>query len=165
MLVSRQVLIDRIPSFKVELSNKGFKEYGQAVIDVPVDFIEGVEIVLRAAHGEFTDECFTVPIKEVWYCIQFCKERLVQLEKLSSWFAQWLERKKIMELKLWSQNDYMDMMGLLYPCYIFDHAKGFAFMSNRLVYDVADHITECNPTEYGSLRLDHHAIGKRSIST
>jgi hypothetical protein len=41
-----------------------------------------------------------------------------------------------------------------------DHANGFAIMTRRLAYRMADHITEKNPTNNRKLHLDGNVVGK-----
>ncbi len=67
-----------------------------------------------------------------------------------------MDNKKIEEIK---QNRDNEMRLLLYPCFIFDHAVGFALLTKNLVYNISNHLTELNPTENRSLHLDHTVIG------
>jgi hypothetical protein len=53
-----------------------------------------------------------------------------------------------------------EMRQLLFPCHEFDHARGFAFLSRKLTYGMADHITEHNPTVHNHLHLEGNVIGE-----
>ncbi|KAF8866840.1 hypothetical protein BDZ45DRAFT_768617 [Acephala macrosclerotiorum] len=155
MKVSRQVLMDNSRPFKAEFTGKRWKETDASNIDVEIDTLISVEVVLRAIHNTLNDNMYGlgVPISEVWEAIQFCDYRQIEVSKLNSWFAKWLERKDMKKL------GHSDMKQLLFPCYTFDHAYGFAFMTRSLAYQCAEHTTEWNPTEYRHLHLDGNAVG------
>lgn len=71
------------------------------------------------------------------------------------WFANWYE----------SQSSVLsDSRELLYPCYIFDHAKGSTEATKHLAYAAAFHITESRPSSRfpNKLRLDQRVIRKSS---
>ena len=49
--------------------------------------------------------------------------------------------------------DILEQRQLLFPCYHFDHAEGFARATRFLVYHVSGHIQEDNPIEHDELHL------------
>ncbi|KUJ21786.1 uncharacterized protein LY89DRAFT_637739 [Mollisia scopiformis] len=156
MKVNRQVLIDNSQVFKAMMSSDGhWKETYASTIDMEVDNIPSVEVVLRALHGTMKEELYgaSVSFPDVWEIIQFCSYRQIEVLKLKGWFAKWLENA--LKVKL----DHDDLKMLLFPCYTFDHAKGFASMTKTLAYNSAEHTTEYNPTDYRHLHLDGNAIG------
>ena len=55
------------------------------------------------------------------------------------WFASWYKTQKTNEF------DVDKHRMLLFPCYVFDHARGLTLASKRLAYDANFHITEKRP--------------------
>lgn len=160
MRVSRKVMSDNSLYFKKMLT-KDWSEALQTVIDLESTQPGTAELWFRAYHGngEISGVLFKPPIVAIWDVIQYagflqCAPiSEVDFTKLQSWFAKVLEIKNPKEVGL------DDIRKLLYPCYVFNHAHGFATMTRRLAYEVADHITESNPTEHRFLHLDGNAIG------
>lgn len=157
MKVSRKVLVDNSEPFKFEFTGKRWEEATQGTVDMEVDTVISVEVCLRALHNRMTEEMYAVPVEEVWEVIQYCEYRRIDVSKLKVWFDKWLEVRDIKKIKI---VDTDEMRKLLFPCYVFDHAKGFAFLTKSLAYRMSDHVTEINPTAYRSLHLDGNVIGK-----
>jgi hypothetical protein len=129
----------------------------QCTADFKVDTesaLVGIEVVLRALHKTLLDASYAIDIEAIWEVIEWCNDRQIDTEKLEDWFGTWWEKRDKKALKI----DHMRM--LLTPAKIFDHAHAFAFLTRYLAYNMADHITEWNPTEYRSIHLTHHVIGK-----
>jgi hypothetical protein len=57
-----------------------------------------------------------------------------------------------------------EMRQLLYPCKELDHAKAFMVITNKLAYQVPDHITEDNPTVHRLLHLEGNEIGNYNLA-
>ena len=158
--VSRKVLVDNSELFKAEFTGRRWQEATQGTVDMEVDTVLSVEVCLRALHNTLTDAMYSVPVEEVWEAIQYCEYRRINFSKLKTWFDKWLEIKDIKNIKI---KDNAEMRKLLFPCYIFDNAKGFAFLTKSLTYGMAEHVTEINPTQYRSLHLDGNVIGMSDL--
>lgn len=78
--------------------------------------------------------------------------------KLETWFGKILDHHNRAVLK------EKEAQMLLYPCYIFDHAHGFAQVTKQLVYCATGHITEFNPTEHDHLHLDGNMTGMSAMT-
>ena len=76
---------------------------------------------------------------------------------LNSWYGKWYDKQgfnpKIIE-------DVLDQRQLLFPCWRFNHAQGFATATQFLTYCSFGHITEDNPSEFDDLHLPHRIICK-----
>jgi hypothetical protein len=153
MKVSRQTLTDNSQSMKAEFTGGRWVETYASTVDMEVDTVESIEVVLRVLHGTMTKILHEIPIKELWEVIQYCQYRQIEVSKLNDWFETWIEKKDYKKLP------YSEMVQLLYPCYVFDHAPAFATMTKKLAYEVSDHVTERNPTTYRHLHLDGNVIG------
>jgi len=154
--VSRKVLIDNSEPFKAEFTGKRWEETTQGTVDMEVDTALSVEVSLRALHNNINEEMYVVPVEEVWEVIQYCEYRRIDVSNLRAWFDKWLEVKDIKKINI---KDNAEMRKLLFPCYVFNHAKGFAFLTKTLTYQMSDHVTEINPTVYRALHLDGNVIG------
>ena len=77
-------------------------------------------------------------------------------------YAQWYDNQDFDEDDL----DGDEQRELLFPCWRFDHPKGFATATRFLAYNISRHITECNPCrlECNNLHLPQQIISKSSHS-
>lgn len=74
---------------------------------------------------------------------------------MKEWFARWYEQKRNI--------DTTECRELLYPCYTFDHAKGFAAMTKQLAYDFSGHIEEQRPEGVGASQREHRLPNNQII--
>jgi len=121
------------------------EEAARGTVGMEVDTVISVEVCLRALHNCMTKEMYAVPVEEVWEVIQYCEYRRIDISKPKAWFDKWLDVRDIKKIKIVGIDE---MRKLLFPCYVFDHAKGFAFLTKSLAYQLSDHVTEINPTAY-----------------
>ena len=112
-----------------------------------------MEIWFRALHDTITDGTYTVPLDEMWHLAAACDKYGFDIKILRDWFADWLQLQNTEEL---------EPSKLLYPCWVFDHAKGFAAATRHLAYSAVGHITESNPTKHFELHLPSRVIRKSS---
>ena len=77
------------------------------------------------------------------------KKWLLKTVFLNSWFVKWYSAKGYHKAIL----DVLEQRQLLFPCYRFDHAEGFARATCFLAYHVRGHIQEVNPTDHDELHL------------
>ncbi|KAK0625665.1 hypothetical protein DIS24_g11022 [Lasiodiplodia hormozganensis] len=130
-----------------------------------------MEIWFRAFHGvPMTEECYKADVAVVWSLVRAGNMWKLKREGLIKWFSDWFkecwERNKGKDLGK-SMGKSMGGMGgrsaklaqvILYPCWAFDHAPGFAAATKWLVYHSASHITEFNPTKHRDLHLPKRII-------
>jgi hypothetical protein len=131
MRVSREVLIGNSKVFKVSL-NPPWAEAKQRTVDLPVDKLDGIEVVLRAIHKTLVDASYAIGIEEIWEVIEYCNNREIETEELEEWFDTWWGKRNRKELGI------DDIRMLLTPAYTFDHAQAFAFLTTSLAYRMAD---------------------------
>jgi hypothetical protein len=150
--VSRKILIENSNQFNVML-NGNFAEARQSTVDIKEGTVESLELWFRVLHGTMSEDMYTIPIHEVWEAIEVAQYRGFPIEKLNAWFSNWFSRKDFTKM------DIDEMRALLYPCKEFDHAHAFAKLTRHLAYNMADHITEENPTRHRDHHLDGNVIG------
>lgn len=120
LTVSRKVLTENSRAFRVEFTSDRWAESSAKIIDMEVDDADAVEVVLRALHKTMTADLCTVPVEVVWETIQYCLYREIDVSRLNDWFANWVDKKNFKKIV-----DVKEMSELIFPCYTFDHAKGF----------------------------------------
>ena len=80
----------------------------------------------------------------------------LKIEFLYPWFVKWYKAQRYDPKKF----DVLEQRQLLFPCWRFQHAHGFAAATRFLAYNCKSHIEEKNPSEYDNLHLPHRIICK-----
>ena len=109
-----------------------------------------------------TDMVYDVPLEEMWRLVTACDKYHFDLSMLKPWFETWYQRHDIDQYYDRRHARLLDPRSLLYPCWIFDHAKGFMRATRFLSYNTVGPITEHNPTIHYNLRLESRVIRKSS---
>lgn len=158
--VSRKVMVESSSYFKAMLSNN-WAESRQSVVDIECENPVGAELWYRVFHkSPLPNDMYDIPIDRIGNVIQYgglvqeVRGSDVDLEELYEWFEKCLERIDLPTIT----TDELTM--LLYPCYAFNHAQGFATVTKRLSYEISGHITENRTTEDRSIHLDGNVIGR-----
>ena len=141
--VRREILSKSSPVFERMLDSGDFKETSSNIIQLEGDHVMSMEIWFRAIHQN-VDPLYTVPLDEMWHVIAAGDKYDLDIKVLRTWFANWYHA---------GCHARYPAEKLLYPCYTFDHAKGFMDASKRLVYESIGHITEKNPTKLYELHM------------
>ncbi|TVY32541.1 hypothetical protein LOCC1_G008768 [Lachnellula occidentalis] len=157
--VSRKVMVDSSSYFKAMLSSN-WAESRQSVVDIECERPTSAELWYRVFHKSLVpDSLYDIPIDMIGNVIQYgglvqeVKGSDADLEELREWFKKCLERLDLPKIT----TDELKM--LLYPCYAFNHAQGFATVTKRLAYEMSGHVTEISTTEDRSIHLDGNVIG------
>lgn len=149
--VCRQVLVDNSLVFK-QLLTSTFAESTQSTVTLKEDAVDTMEIWFRVLHNTVVASTYDVPLSEIWNLVAAADKYDLNIRDLNRWFAEWL--KENLSSKHW------DAHQLLYPCYRFDHAVGFARETKFLAYNSTGHIMESNPTKHYELHLPSRIIRK-----
>lgn len=155
--VSREVMIRSSPSFKAMLTGP-FKEGNEDVVELVEESAVAMELWLRCLHQDNVTELMDISIDDVWQTIRIGNARMFpppKWAKLTEWFGPYCDSL----LKRPGGTSFLLACKLLYPCYLFDHAKGFARASLHMVFD-SDKIEELNPTEDDRLQCPSYVLGK-----
>ena len=147
--VCKKVLISSSPVWKALLTLNHFAEADHDQVTLEEDHTGSMEILFRVLHGTSTDETCDVVLEEMWPLVAACDKYNLDIKPLQSWFARWYKKQDISRL---------DPKMLLYPCWIFDHAGGFAAATKLLAYNNIGHITEIMPTKHYELHLPSRII-------
>ena len=168
--VSKAVLSKNSTFFAAMFVPSHWRESQMELVKLEEDSVASMNIWLRILHG--TDLDHNVPLDEMWRLVAACDKYHFNLDLLKPWFAEWYEYKNSdieQYYRNWAFNDdrahrihRLNPRSLLYPCYIFDHAKGFERATHFLSYRVVGHITEYNPTTHLHLRLPSRIVRKMS---
>lgn len=113
-----------------------------------------MNIWFRVLHAVAVDNTGAVPIDEMWFLAAACDKYNLDIGDLKDWFALWYGMQDV---------EILEPRELLYPCWIFDHAKGFAAATKTLAYDETGHVTELNPTKHSELHLPSRVIRKSTF--
>ncbi|KAF9883077.1 hypothetical protein FE257_004111 [Aspergillus nanangensis] len=144
MHVSSKAL-EHIDYFKSMLRGS-WRESSQEII-LEDDKITAVEVWMRLFHSTLDKlDMDSISIEDVWYLIITGDKYGLNFRKLSSWFAKWYGHQDSTKTQNFERK-------MLYPCYVFNYARGFLAVSKHLVYNVAGHISEVNPTEITQLHI------------
>ena len=141
--VRREILSKSSPVFERMLDSGDFKETSSDTVQLEGDHVTSMEIWFRAIH-QTVDPLYKAPLDEMWHVIAAGDKYDLDIKVLRTWFANWYH---VGYYALYPAEK------LLYPCYTFDHAKGFMYASKRLVYESIGHITENNPTKLYELHM------------
>ena len=164
--VSKEILTNNSTVLAVMLLPSHWRESQMELVKLEEDSVASMDIWLRILHG--TDLDHYVPLEEMWRLVAACDKYHFNISLLKPWFADWYKKYDIDQYyKNWAFKDdhsiiRLNPRSLLYPCYIFDHAKGFKRATRFLSYHSAGHITEYNPTTHLDLRLPSRIIRKMS---
>lgn len=89
------------------------------------------------------DGVFDTDIERIWHIINAADKYLLDATILQGFFDQWY-RKNVDMAQM--EADFARQLAL--PCYMFDHAQGFAEVTKWLAYNFAGHITEKRPKSF-----------------
>ncbi|KAL8978900.1 MAG: hypothetical protein Q9205_005635 [Flavoplaca limonia] len=154
--VWRQVLKDSSRVFKNMLGGE-FRERHQDSIKLQDWTISCIKIWLQALHNVRQD--YDVPIEATWHLAKMGEYYGFDILKLKDWFADWYQRQPVDRWYINRESDDVpNPRWLLYPCWIFDHYKGFMKATEFCTYHYCGHITEHNPTRFRDLHLPQRII-------
>ena len=151
--VCRQILVNNSPVFK-RLLTSNFAEATQSAVTLEEDAVDAMEIWFRVMHDKINANTYNVPLSEMWHLVAAADKYDLGIHDLNDWFAEWYLR---------NSSTCWDTCQLLYPCYRFDHADGFAQATKILAYNSFGHIVEFNPTEHYELHLPSRIIRESTI--
>jgi hypothetical protein len=134
-------------------------EGANAVFNLQEDNVLSMELWFRAIHKvDIPQTFYDVEIKAVYCILQARKVYEFEVQKLNAWFARYIAHKGG---NLCVNFKFDELPQLLYPCQEFDEPHSFAHITRKLVYGVAGHIDDVNPTpEYEHLAVMPRILGK-----
>lgn len=168
-LVRREVLIKNSSTLMAMFRPSHWREAQAESVLLKEDSVASMDIWFRIIHG--ADLVYDAPLEEMWPLVTACDKYHFDLSMLKPWFATWYQRHNINQYyENWAitsrdkhHTHLLDPRSLLYPCWIFDHAKGFMRATHFLSYNFVGHITEYNPTNHRDLYLASRVIRKSSF--
>ncbi|KAL8707728.1 MAG: hypothetical protein Q9220_007308 [cf. Caloplaca sp. 1 TL-2023] len=146
-LVSREVLVESSRYFKILLYSKDFKEAGKDKVELKDDSITAMKALLQVLHKVEPDH--NVPLETMWDIAAAGKKYDLEMLCLSGWFGTWYHLHA---------KEHSDSRYLLYPCWLFDHHKGFMSATRSCAYNFSGHVHEMNPTRHKDIHLPPRII-------
>lgn len=151
--ISRAIMTESSLYFKKLLVTSDFAETKKNTITLQGDRVKSMEIWFKALHESSMEDTYNVSLDEVWHIVAAGHKYDLDITILQNWFAKWYELAPPR-----MGNEFPGPESLLYPCWIFDHASGFAKATKQLVYGNIRHIQEKNPTKHKELHLPPRII-------
>jgi hypothetical protein len=147
--------------FKVVLSSKKWVDTGKETYEINDDDPAAFEIWLRLFHGCLDKARMEASISTVWNLIVVAQKYDFDAHcpELRDWFSAWYKENFAKHGSLSNPT----CQELLYPCYYFDHAPGFAAITKYLAYNMSIHIQEEMPEGVDPVHKDHHIKNNRVI--
>lgn len=150
--VCRSTLMERSPVLKALLAPGRFIEGDQGIVTLKDDCIMSMETLLRVLHDVSVETTYNTPVQELWPLVLAAEKYDLDIMDFQKWFEGWYEAANL------NLSDVAVAATLLYPCYIFQHALGFASATRVLAYGSTGHITEKNPSKLYELHLPGRVI-------
>ena len=160
--VSRNILMASSQVFTSMLGG-GWKEAHRSTVTLKDWSILYMKIWLQVLHD--VNPTLDVPIEAMWHLAKIADCYRFDVLKLKDWFASWYEKQPVTD---WyahyrdddqhRDDDLPNPKWLLYPCYTFDHYKGFMEATEFCAYRYTHHIGEVNPTRFCDLHLPSRVI-------
>ena len=129
-----------------------FAETGQRTVRLEDTHVKSMEIWLNAIHKPNYQGTLDVPLSTMWHLVKEGDKYDLDNGLLKPWFMEWVS-------KYTCRFSFEMCPMLLYPCWIFDHAKEFARVTKALAYQTTGHVNEGNPTRLYNIPLPSRVIG------
>lgn len=155
--VTRKTLED-IEYFTAVFKSNTFADTGRDFYEVKEDNPAALKIWMQLLHGNLDSSSYAVDITTVWHVLIVAHKYGFDAlgKEAKGWFKKWYKTNK-------SNFSITDCRELLYPCYHFDEAEGFAAITKRLAYNNVGHITERRPEGVPAIQKQHRLDSTRVI--
>lgn len=150
--VKRSVLSENSPVFKVMLLPPRWQERTQKHLELHEDKVSCMQVIFQVLHK--VGPSFDLELPDIWYLVAAIDKYDLGIQFMETWFAKWYE--------ITGQPNDEDEAKLLYPTWRFNHAEGFAHITESLTYGEFGHIMEVNPVRH---ELPHLHLPPRIIRT
>ncbi|THW23788.1 hypothetical protein D6D23_05490 [Aureobasidium pullulans] len=143
----------------------GSSKAGQNFLLLEEHKAPAVQVILCALHSKYDDwsnsecgksitrETLHLPVRNLWDVIFSARKLKIEKFRLDAWFELWYEQNAAKT----------DTKFLLYPCYMFNHAKGFAAATKEMVYD-HKRVVEFSVEQHSNLHLPPRVVRRWNLS-
>ena len=147
--------------FKVASFSKQWASTGKDFFEIKGDNLAALEIWLRLLHGCLDTTKVEASISTIWNLLVLAQKYGFDghCPELKDWFSAWYEGN----IAKHGSIAEMTCRELLYPCYYFNHAPGFAAVTKHLAYNMRGHIEEHMPAGVDPIHKEHHMRNNRVI--
>ena len=169
-LVKKQVIDENSGALSTKLADRLSSERAARILTLKDDSTASMEIWLRTIHGASTLTSM-VPIEEIWHltvnhliihfsiaCLHCFQAAGIKYEfdkdMFYDWFGRWYQ---------WFETENATNLlyrELFYPCWRYDHARGFLEATRVAVYRHVGSVEERNPTKHYGCHLPSGVIRK-----
>lgn len=108
------------------------------------DRVRAMLIRFLVLHDADVRETYRSSHHEAWYVIELADKDNLDIKLLQPWFHSWHENAPL---------DTIKSEEICYPCWVFNHAKGFQRATKYLVYNAKSYVVEWKPYTDFHLRL------------
>lgn len=147
--------------FEVVSSSKQWPNTGKDTFEIKGDSLPALEIWLRLLHGCLDKTKLGASISTIWNLLVLAQKYNFDghCPELKDWFFAWYAEN----IATRGTIGEVTCRELLYPCYFFDHAPGFAAVTKHLAYNMRGHIEEHMPAGVDPIHKEHHMKNNRVI--
>jgi hypothetical protein len=158
--VSKEVM-GRNQYFNRVSFSKSFGDTGKDYYEVKEDDPVALTIWLQLLHGCLDKPKMDAGIATVWNLLVVTQKYNFDghCAELKEWFIAWYAENVT---KPGTISNIL-CCELLYPCYYFDHAEGFAAITKHLAYNVCGHIEDQMPCGVDPMHRGHHGIKNNRV--
>ncbi|RDW88201.1 hypothetical protein BP6252_00233 [Coleophoma cylindrospora] len=149
--VRREVLVKSSKVFKAMLTGF-FAEAKKNEVLLEEDTVASMELWFLAIHGKLEIVAYNLPIKEIWETIAVGQKYNLDARQLEPWFETYWQSLDKASISFEDLNSYM------YPCQIFDNAKAFAYITERIAYEASLPVRDFNPTRHDDLHVEGRVL-------
>lgn len=150
--------------FKAVFKPDTFADTGKDSYEVEEDHPAALKIWMQLLHDRLDESSLKVDIATVWHVLVVARKYDFDAlgQEAKDWFKKWYQAPG-------HRFDTLQFRQLIYPCYTFDCAEGFAAATKDLAYNIQGHIEEEMPLgvsdEQEEQRLRSRAISESKCVT
>lgn len=159
-------IVSKASTYFNKLLAANFKEGQQTTIDLHEDNPSAMAVWFKIMHGCALDIAVvkSTTMKGVWEVLAAAHKYGLDPkgDNAKAWFAAWHDGGFLQSSQEFMITEFKTYQMVLFPCYAFDHAAGFAAATKYLVYNARGHISELRPRGF---RHDHLRLDSAIMST
>lgn len=147
--------------FGVASFSKQWANTGENFFEIKGDDLAALKIWLRLLHGCLDRTKVSASISTIWNLLVLAQKYNFDghCQELKDWFSAWYAENIAKPGSIGEDT----CRELLYPCYYFNHAPGFAAVTKHLAYNMRGHIEEKMPAGVDPIHKEHHMKSNRVI--
>lgn len=162
--VNREILIKHSQVLRTLLKTKAFSEAGKKTVDIKEHRAVPMKAIFCALQGKDLDwassalgktttkSTMSLTTKDLWDVMSSARFFMIETINLDGWFQQWHKHN----------SRTIEDASLLFPCFHFNHAEGFAAATKGVIYNDT-RVHETKSEEHQELHLLPNVFRKFSL--